>query len=125
MDDKREWATNIDTISGVGTACKSFFVIKGIYVLRDLMEYIIESGCTCAVTPNGWFNHDIAMAYIKYFNKYTEPIGEYRLLILDGHGSHVIFRFRKFAYNNKIILLYFPAYTTHKLQLLDIDIFGF
>ncbi len=65
------------------------------------------------------------MAYIKYFNKHTESIGEYRLLILNGHGSHAIFRFRKFAYNNKIILLYLFAYITYKLQLLNIGIFGF
>src|SRR6266536_1392094 len=86
IDGKREWATNINTISSVGTACKGFFVIKGIYVLRDLMKYIIKSGCICAVTPNEWSNHDMTMTYIKHFNKHTELIGEYRLLILDKHG---------------------------------------
>jgi hypothetical protein len=33
MDGKREWATNSDTISGVGTASKGFFVTKGKNVL--------------------------------------------------------------------------------------------
>jgi hypothetical protein len=91
MNGKREWATNIDTISGIGTAFKSFFVTKGKNVLRDLMSYIIESGCTVTVTDNEWSNDMMAMNYIKYFNKYTEPIGDYRLLILDGHGSHATF----------------------------------
>jgi hypothetical protein len=124
MDGKREWATNIDIISGVGTAFKGFFVIKGKNVLRDLINYIIESDCTVAVTDNGWFNDMMVMNYIKYFNKYTEPIGDYRLLILDRYGSHATFQFRKYAHDNKIILLYLPAYTTHRLQLLDVGIFG-
>ena len=123
MDGKREWATSIDTISGIGTASKGFFITKGKSVLRDLMSFIVESGCTIAVTDNGWSNDMMAMSYIKHFNKHTEPIGDYRLLILDGHGSHAIFQFRKYAHDNRIILLYLPAHTTHKLQPLDIGIF--
>jgi DDE superfamily endonuclease len=66
----------------------------------------------------------IAMNYIKHFNKHTEPIEDYRLLILDRYGNHAIFQFRQYAHDNKIILLYLPAHTTYKLQLLDISIFG-
>jgi hypothetical protein len=87
------------------------------------MKFIIELGCTLAVTDNGWFNNFMAMNYIKHFNDLTEPIGDYRLLILDGHGSHAIFQFKKFCHDNRIILLYLPAHITHKLQLLDIGIF--
>jgi hypothetical protein len=53
MDRKREWVTNIDTISDIGTASKGFFVIKGKNVFRDFINYIIELGCTIAVTDNG------------------------------------------------------------------------
>jgi DDE superfamily endonuclease len=91
------------------------------------MELIVESGCTLAVTDNGWSNDSMAMNYIKHFNDSshsTEPIGDYRLLILDGHGSHATFQFKKFYHDNRIILLYLPAHTTHKLQPLDIIIFG-
>jgi hypothetical protein len=52
IDGKREWATNIDIISGVGTVFKGFFVIKGKNILRNLINYIIESDCTITVTDN-------------------------------------------------------------------------
>jgi DDE superfamily endonuclease len=92
MNDKREWATNCDIINGVRKAStKGFYVIKGKRVLRDLMKLIIELGCTLVVTDNGWSNNFMAMNYIKHFNDLTEPIGDYRLLILDGHGSHATF----------------------------------
>lgn len=124
INGKREQATNIDTINGIKTVFKGFFVTKGKNVFRDLINYIIESDYTIAVTDNGWSNDIMAMNYIKHFNKHTEPIGDYRLLILNGHGSHATFQFRKYAHNNKIILLYLPAHTIHKLQPLNIGIFG-
>jgi hypothetical protein len=94
MNRKREWAININTINGIETIFKGFFVTKSKNVLRDLMSYITESGYTIAVTDNGWFNDIMAMNYIKHFNKYTEPIRDYRLLILDGHGNYATFQFR-------------------------------
>ncbi len=52
INNKREWVINIDTINNVGTASKGFFVTKNKYILRDLMDYVIESGYTIAVTDN-------------------------------------------------------------------------
>jgi hypothetical protein len=52
MNSKREWATNIDIISGVEIISKGFFVTKGKNVLRNLMNYIIELDYTIAVTNN-------------------------------------------------------------------------
>ncbi len=84
---------------------------------------IIKLRATLVVIYNGWSNDEIALEYFKYFYKYVRPIGVFRLLILDGYGNHAIFRFKELAYEYKIILLYLPAHTTHRLQLLDIGIF--
>jgi len=66
----------------------------------------------------------MTLEYLKHFYRYTRPIEVFQLLILDGYNSHATFRFKKLAYKYKIILLYLPAHITHKLQLLDIGIFG-
>jgi len=79
------------------------------------MEIIIKSGATLAVTHNGWSNNEMVLEYFKYFYRYARPIRVFRLLILDGYGSHATFRFKKLAYEYKIILLYLPAHTTYKL----------
>lgn len=50
--------------------------------------------------------------------------GGYRLLILDGHNSHTTYRFCKFAEEHKIIVVCLPPHTTHRLQPLDVGIFG-
>ena len=68
----------------------------------------------------------IAMEWIKHFDSYTAPrtLGEYRLLIFDGHNSHCSFEFVSFCQNNKIIPLCLPPHSTHELQPLDVGVFG-
>jgi hypothetical protein len=47
----------------------------------------------------------------------------YRLLILDGHGSHLTGAFIAYAVEHNIILLCLPPHTSHYLQPLDVGIF--
>jgi hypothetical protein len=94
------------------------------YVLRDFIEIIFKSGATFACSHNKWFNNVIVFEYFKHFHKHVKPIGIYRLLVLDGHGSYITFEFKVLANEYKIILLYLPAHTTHRLQPLNIKIFG-
>jgi hypothetical protein len=49
---------------------------------------------------------------------------EYRLLLLDSHGSHLTMDFITFCDENKIILAVFPSHATHKLQPLDVVLYG-
>ena len=50
--------------------------------------------------------------------------GEYRLLIVDGHASHVSTEFIPFTRANKIICLSLPPHLTYLLQPLDVSVFG-
>ena len=50
--------------------------------------------------------------------------GDYRMLIVDGHASHVLTEFIQFAREHKIVCLCLPAHSTHLLQPLDIGVFG-
>lgn len=46
------------------------------------------------------------------------------LLILDNHSSHCSLEAIKFCRDNGIVLLSIPPHTSHKLQPLDVGIFG-
>jgi hypothetical protein len=50
--------------------------------------------------------------------------GEYRLMIFDGHSSHISSAVIRACVANKIILLCLPPHTTHLLQPLDIGLFA-
>ena len=50
-------------------------------------------------TPIGYSNDDLAIDWLKYFDKHTKNrrIGAWRLLLIDGHRSYIILEFLKYA----------------------------
>jgi len=61
----------------------------------------------------------------KVFNRYTKPTRatQKRLLIVDGHSSHVNMAFVDWANQHGIILLILPPHTTQRLQPLNVGLF--
>jgi hypothetical protein len=60
------------------------------------------------------------------FNRHTTAKARrgWRLLILDGHGSHITAEFIDFCDTNRILLAIFPPHSTHSLQPLDVVLFS-
>jgi hypothetical protein len=50
--------------------------------------------------------------------------GKQRLLICDGHDSHISGDFLAYCYENQISLLVMPPHSSHLLQPADIGVFG-
>lgn len=61
--------------------------------------------------------HDIAV-----FGRYSKEKARrlWRLLILDGRGSHLTMEFINYSDGNNIRLMTYPPHSTHSLQLLDV-----
>ena len=79
-----------------------------------------------SVSQSGWTNDDLGVAWLKQvFDPTTSEKARrnYRLLILDGHGSHVTTRFLDYCDDNRILVLVYPPHATHTLQPLDISCF--
>ena len=77
-------------------------------------------------SPSGWTNNDIGLAWLEQvFDRYTKAKARrsYRLLIIDGHGSHVTKDFIDCCGSNKILLAILPPHSTNTLQLLDVVLF--
>ena len=60
------------------------------------------------------------------FERYTAAKArrQWRLLILDGHGSHVTPDFLEFCEAKRIMVIVYPPHSTHSLQPLDVVLFG-
>ncbi len=50
--------------------------------------------------------------------------GGRRLLILDGHGSHLTSRFLAYCFSVSIDVVILPPHSSHRLQPLDVAVFG-
>lgn len=62
---------------------------------------------------------------LKHFANFVKCSQENRvLLLLDNHKSHVNIRTIKFARGKGITLLTFPPHTSHRLQPLDVSVYG-
>ncbi|KAF2192928.1 DDE-domain-containing protein [Zopfia rhizophila CBS 207.26] len=62
---------------------------------------------------------------LMHFDKYTKErrVGEWRLLIFDGYGSHLTNEFITYCFENKIWPYALPPYSSHELQPLDVVVF--
>lgn len=77
------------------------------------------------VSDNGWVNSEIFLDWMKFFVKSVRPTAEQKcLLILDNHTSHRSLAVVEYASANNVVLLSVPPHCTHKLQPLDVSVYG-
>jgi hypothetical protein len=77
------------------------------------------------MSENGWTNNVLGLEWLKHFDAHTKTRqrGVYRLLILDGHKSHLSQDFKDYCLENKILTLCMPAHSSLVLQPLDVVLF--
>ena len=75
-----------------------------------------------ALSDTSYSNDDTSLGWLAHFERFTSrrKTGAYRLLLLDGFGSHCTKQFIDYCNRYNIILFCFPPHTTHLLQPLDV-----
>lgn len=129
-DGSSEWITVMACICSDGKPLSPTLIFQGANgsVQSSWVEAIQAGEHSVFVTssPSGWSNNDIGLAWLKgVFERETRRYAStgYRLLLLDGHGSHVTMDFIEYCHDNKILLFVFPPHATHTLQPLDVVMF--
>ena len=130
QDGNREWITTIACICADGTSLPPALVYEAVSGnvqdswLQDFDHDKHKAFFTSS--PSGWTNNEIGLAWLKQvFDRETKPKAKraYRLLILDGHGSHISIKFIDYCDKNRILLAVYPPHSTHTLQPLDVGMF--
>ncbi|HEV7738417.1 MAG TPA: hypothetical protein VGO47_13725 [Chlamydiales bacterium] len=49
---------------------------------------------------------------------------DWRLLIVDSHGSHLNMQFLEYCITHRILVAFYPPHSTHRLQPLDVGLFS-
>jgi hypothetical protein len=98
---------------------------------HDLQDTWIEDlgdeAAYFAASDNGWSCDDLGLQWLlKVFERHTRiKAGRgKRLLIFDGHSSHVNLKFLDAADQLRIIVHIMPPHSTHRLQPLDVGLFS-
>jgi hypothetical protein len=119
----REWVSLIECISLDGRRTRPWVIFKAKQHQKAWFSAL--PGVHIATSPNGWTDNEIGLEWLKVCFEPETRCGndEYRLLLLDGHASHITTAAIKFCIASKIIPLCLPPHTTHLLQPLDVGIF--
>jgi hypothetical protein len=120
----REWTTLIQGVSAIGRVIPPFLIFAGKVLISNWFTEDLPRNWVIQVSPTGWTNNDLALAWLEHFDTHARPVGAYRLLIIDGHESHCSIDFQDRCKEKKIIALCMPPHSSHLLQPLDVACFS-
>ena len=117
-EQNRDFITLIEAISGDGVDLPPALVMNAKNFLHHHFQNTeLPSDYLMAVSDSGYSNDDIAYHWIQHFNYFSakRQVGSHRLLLFDGHGSHLTKDFIQYCDNAKIIPFSLPPHTSHIL----------
>ena len=129
-DGNREFITCLACVSAIGRRIPATLLYKGVsYDLRDtwVEDLQEQDDFFFGASSNGWTNNTFGLQWLtEVFEPATKPASPRakRLLIVDGHSSHINIAFINKCDSLRILLLVLPPHSTHRLQPLDVVLFG-
>ncbi len=121
----RDWVSLIECVSLDGRVLPPWIILKGKQIQKAWKE-VLKTGEICR-SENGWTDNLIGFEWLQNcFDQETKACqkGEYRMLLVDGHASHITTAAIQYCINHRIILLRLLPHTTHLLQPLDVGVFA-
>jgi hypothetical protein len=123
--ENREWASTIEAISADGRKVRSTTIFKAKSVQTTWFMPNDIPDALYTTSEKGWTSNEIGLRWLdQVFLPESKDSNEYRILILDGHGSHATIEFMWKCYQNRVLLIYLPAHSSHVLQPLDLTCFS-
>ena len=131
MDGEKELITSIETGNTAGVALPPFIIYKGgrhFFGWHAGVNGKEDKDVRFAWSPNGWTDNELGMHYlIDHFIPLASKISNRKFplfFILDGHVSHMNWRFLSYCLKSKIHVRSLPPHSTHLLQPLDVGVFA-
>lgn len=127
INGRQEWITAIECISAAGVAVPPLIIFKAKHTNTAWIPQNTPLDWRFSTSNSGWTSDSHAYEWIStVFEPTTRPADPalHRLLILDGHGSHITAKVIAHCMEHAIDLLVLPPHTSHKLQPLDVSVFS-
>ncbi|KAJ8939486.1 hypothetical protein NQ318_022540 [Aromia moschata] len=116
--------TLLTAVSASGNTVPPMFI----FPRKKFKNYFISGGppeCIGAGNASGWVTDKEFYDFMLHFVQHVKPTSESPvLLLLDNHSSHLSIETVNIAKENGVVMLSFPPHCTHKLQPLDVSVFG-
>jgi len=124
---RQEWVSMIECTCADQTMLKPLGIFKGHNILQSWIPDEVLNKWFFSANSKGWTSNLHGVEWLKrVFEPETrnKANGQQRLLICDGHDSHISGNFISHCIQNRITLMILPPHTSHILQPLDVALFG-
>jgi len=130
QDGNREWIALLACVCASGEALPPALIYQGVSGIQSAWVEAVEvqkHEVFFSNSATGWTNNDIGLSWLRnVFQRCSKDSAgrDFRLLIVDGHGSHLTIELIEFCDAHRILLSVFPPHATHSLQPLDVVVFA-
>lgn len=122
-----ERGTNVTlalAVNAAGQAIHPFFIFPRKNMQNSWMAKA-SSGTVGVANESGWMDAKTFVKYMAHFIKHAHATkSSPTLLLLDSHSSHMNVDVIDMAIDAGITMLSFPPHCTHRMQPLDVAVFG-
>ncbi|XP_047122364.1 uncharacterized protein LOC105844113 [Hydra vulgaris] len=116
--------TMCNAVNASGSSITPFYIFPRVH-FKDFFLRNSIPGSVGTANKSGWMVESTFMEWFNHFIKSVRPSKTNPvLLILDNHEYYLSINFIDLASDNGVIVLTIPPHTSHKLQPLDITVYG-
>lgn len=110
--------------NAAGNTIPPFFL----FPRKNMQTTFLENASIGSVgfaNESGWMKQDEFIKFIAHFIKHSNATkNSPKLLLLDNHSSHLSIGALDMAAENGVTLLSFPPHCSHRMQPLDVSVYG-
>lgn len=111
-------------VNAIGNFVPPLFIFPRVHFKSHFISQG-PTGCIGVAHPSGWITGTIFQQFMEHFHKHVpSSVDSPVLLLLDNHISHLASTVLDFCKQNGIVLVSFPPHTSHRLQPLDLSVYG-
>ena len=125
--DRQEWVTAIECVCANGTDIAPLIILKGNNFVANWVPHDAPSRWKFSNNSKGWTSNEHGIVWLtRCFNPCTNDKANrhIRLLVCDGHDSHISAEFIRYCYDHNIALLLLIPHSSHLIQPLDVGVFS-
>ena len=116
--------TMCNAVNASGASIPPFYIFPRVH-FKEIFLRNGAPGCVGTAQSTGWMVEVTFVEWFRHFVKCVRPSKEVpALLILDNHETHMSIEFINLAAENGVVVITIPPHTSHKLQPLDISVYG-
>lgn len=112
------------SVNAAGGSIPPFFIFPTKKMQNVFLEHATPEAKGLA-NGSGWMKQPDFVKYMEHFIEHSNSSKEKpTLLLVDNHGSHLSIEALDMASENGVTLLSFPPHCSHRMQPLDVAVFG-